>query len=331
MPEYYLAGILFLVLCIYLLTGGADFGGGILDLLCVGHRSKDQRHLIANRIAPIWEANHVWLILIIVLLFVCFPPVFETISIALNIPLTIMLLGITFRGTAFVFRSHDLNASEYQKRWNVLFAIGSIITPLMLGICLGSVASGFLPTNLTGKEDFWLSYVAPWTARFPLLVGLLTLWLCGFLASLYAVNGAQYDALKQDFRYRAMAFGVLIAFTGIWILVVAKIDAPLIYRQLLGEPWSLALQIFTACAAAAVFIALWLRHDLLATLAGILEVICILCGWAFSQFPYMIVSTHTIINSSASPSILNPVLAALGIGALALIPSFGWLYWVFRK
>lgn len=343
MPEYVVASVMLVALCVYLLTGGADFGGGILDLLCVGKRGEDQRRLIAETLAPIWEANHIWLILVIVLMFVCFPPVFETMSIVLNVPLTIMLVGITLRGTAFVFRAHDLDANQVQRRWNVIFAIGSIMTPFMLGVCLGTVASGNLPAlpqaplgesgilEPSQSYPFQYYFLDPWFQRFPIVIGLMTLLICAFLASLYLVSRAGDPGLKGEFRKRAFGFGILVGLTAFLALYIARTDAPLVFRQLLGEPWSLPFQVVTGVVALTVFVALWKQIDWLAQLAGMVQAICMLSGWALAQFPYMIVDTHTILASAASPAILNPVLIALAMGSVVLVPSFAWLYWVFRR
>src|SRR5262249_36676422 len=129
-------------LVLYALGAGADFGGGVWDLLASGPRAKRQRELIAHAIGPIWEANHVWLILVIVLLFVAFPPAFAAMSIVSHIPLAVMLVGIVLRGSAFVFRSYDVQTDDVQTRWSRLFAVGSIVAPVMLGVCVGAIASG---------------------------------------------------------------------------------------------------------------------------------------------------------------------------------------------
>ncbi|MEI6790547.1 MAG: cytochrome d ubiquinol oxidase subunit II, partial [Myxococcaceae bacterium] len=205
MPEYALAAVMLIALCIYMLTAGADFGGGILDLFSIGPRAYKQRDLIAKTLAPIWEANHVWLILIIVLLFVCFPPVFETMSIILHIPITLLLIGIVLRGSAFAFRSHD--AESAHKHWSVIFAIGSIITPFMLGLCLGTIASGRIPLiPVTESLNFAQYFITPWLQPFPILVGILTLWLCALLSSLYLLQRTSDFELQRDFRIRAFVF-----------------------------------------------------------------------------------------------------------------------------
>ena len=159
----------------------------------------------------------------------------------------------------------------------------------------------------------------------------MTLLLCAFLASLYLVPRAKDVGLKAEFRKRAFCFAILVGLVAFLALYVARTDAPLVYRQLLGEPWSLPFQLITGLVAVTVFVAIWKQFDWLAQLAGMAQAICLLAGWALSQFPYMVVDTHTILSSAASPSILNPVLLALAVGSIVLVPSFGWLYWVFRR
>src|SRR5213594_1886230 len=144
-------------LIVYALMGGADFGGGIWNLLAFGSRAKRQREAIADAIAPIWEANHVWLILVIVLLFTGFPRGFATLMTALNIPMTVMLLGIVLRGSAFVFRKYDVKSD----RWSTVFGIASFLTPFFQGIILGALTTGQIRVEqghvLTGLMAGWLT------------------------------------------------------------------------------------------------------------------------------------------------------------------------------
>src|SRR5260370_25022537 len=155
-------------LIIYALLGGADYGGGVWDLFAFGKRAPAQRALIANAIGPVWEANHVWLILVIVVLFTAFPPAFAAISTALNIPLTLLLIGIVLRGTTFTFRGHDAQRDSVQSRWSLLFSIASIITPVMLGVVLGANASG--RTKLQNGVVV-SGFLKPWLSPVRLAVG----------------------------------------------------------------------------------------------------------------------------------------------------------------
>ena len=142
LPVLLILGLLFAALVLYAVLGGADYGGGVWDLLAFGPRAREQRRLIETAIGPVWEANHVWLIFMIVLLFTAFPSVFAALSTALHIPLTLMLLGIVVRGTSFTFRQYDRQDDSVQQRWGRLFAISSVFTPVMLGICIGAISTG---------------------------------------------------------------------------------------------------------------------------------------------------------------------------------------------
>jgi len=141
LPEI-VAAITVLALNAYALLGGADFGGGVWDLLASGPRREAQRSLIADSIAPIWEANHVWLIVVVVVLFTAFPQAFGALGIVLHVPITIMLVGIVMRGSAFMFRSYGTRAAHVRHRWGLAFAIASIVTPRLLGMIIGAISSG---------------------------------------------------------------------------------------------------------------------------------------------------------------------------------------------
>ena len=161
------AGVMLASLVLYALMGGADYGGGMWDLLASGPRAQRQRHAIVDAIAPIWEANHVWLILVIVLLFTGFPSAFSAMMIALHIPITIMLIGIVLRGSAFVFRKYDSTDDTVQRRWSTVFGIASFFTPFFQGLTLGAlttgeirvlggrVTTGFFAGWLTPRFDVW--------------------------------------------------------------------------------------------------------------------------------------------------------------------------------
>src|SRR5205809_7849752 len=163
-----LAAIILVALTAYVLFGGADFGGGVWDLLASGPRAARQRDLIARAIGPVWEANHVWLILAVVLLFTCFPPAFARLGIVLHIPLSLVLIGVVLRGSAFTFWRYGGESDAEQRHWGVTFAVASLITPLLLGVTVGAVASGAVSGPRTPDTAFFSTYVAPWFTPFAL-------------------------------------------------------------------------------------------------------------------------------------------------------------------
>ncbi len=325
------AGVMVLSLNAYVLMAGADFGGGVWDLLATGQRRERQRAIIADAISPIWEANHVWLILVVVLLFTCFPRAFAHLATALHIPITLMLVGIVLRGSAFTFRSYDRKTDLVQRGWGRLFAIASTVTPILLGICLGAVASGAVPlVPIDGTRSFTDVYVWPWITPFTVAVGVLTLALFAHLAGVYLSFEAPDEALKDDFRRRAMMAAVAVFGAGVLTIVAARAHAPLVYRGLTTGQVALGMHLVTAIAGCTGLWALWKRRWTLAAVAAAAQASFILWGWAWSQFPWMVPPDRTITELAAPTITLQLVLGVLGVGTLILLPSFVYLFRIFK-
>jgi cytochrome bd ubiquinol oxidase subunit II len=328
-PADAVAAILALSLNAYVLLGGADFGGGVWDLLATGPRRARQREVIAHAIGPIWEANHVWLILAIVLAFTCFSPVFARVMTVLHIPLSLMLIGIVLRGSAFTFRTYDDEHDAAQRRWGRIFSSASVLTPLLLGVCIGAVASGRVvaPTEGGFRERF----VDPWLTPFALGVGVLTLTLFAFLAAVFLTLETRDRDLVEDFRRKAIGAGVAVFLVAGLVLLLALSDAPLMSRGLLSSGWAVPLHLATGLSAVAVFAALRHRQYRFARIAAGLQVTCIFWGWVIAQYPYLVPPDLTIEAAAAPPITLRLTLWALGLGALVLAPSLFYLFRVFKS
>jgi cytochrome bd ubiquinol oxidase subunit II len=324
-----LAAILALSLNAYVLFGGADFGGGVWDLIASGPRKNRQREVIAHAIGPIWEANHVWLILAIVLTFSCFPAVYARLGTVLHIPLTLMLVGIVLRGSAFTFRTYDSQHDAAQRRWGRIFSSASLLTPILLGVSIGAVAAGRVGREMPG--GFIQQFVEPWLTLFGLGVGLLTLALFAFLAAVFLTLESTDRELCEDFRTRALVTGVVVFFASALVLVLSPESAPLVRGGLMDSAWALPLHLLTAAAAITVFAALWFRRYRLARLAVGLQVSLIFWGWAMAQYPFLLPPTFTIENTAAAPSTLRWTLIVLAAGGLILLPSLWYLFQVFKS
>jgi cytochrome bd ubiquinol oxidase subunit II len=326
-----LAGTLVVALNAYVLSGGADFGGGVWDLVASGPRKRAQRDLVAQAIGPVWEANHVWLILAVVLLFTCFPPAFARLAVALNLPLTGALVGIVLRGSAFAFRGYGGDRDVVQRRWGRVFAVASLVTPILLGTAVGAIASGALGEGGRGKgEGFFQTYVATWLAPFPLAIGLFTLCCFAFVAAVYLTLEAPEGALREDFRRRALWAGVAVGVAAGLALIVARPGAPLMRWGLVGSDWALPFQLGTGMVAVGALGALWTRRYRLARVAAGGQVSLILWGWAGSQYPFVIPPDLAIADTAAPPATLRLVLIALAVGAAVLVPSLAYLFRIFK-
>ena len=329
-PEQLLVLVILASVILYALTGGADFGGGVWDLFASGPRKTAQRRAIAAAIAPVWEANHVWLIIAVVLLFVCFPGVYAAISTALHIPITAMLIGVILRGTAFTFRAYDTGPGKHARSqgWSRTFAITSTITPVMLGVIAGAVASGGIKFDVHGK--LVTDFISAWWAPFPFVIGLLTLALFAQIAAVYLCLVHKGSDLADDFRLRALVSGVAVV-TLAWVAwAIADLGAPGFRQRLMASGGGLGLHLGTAAAGLTTLSALWLRKYTLTRVAVMVQTTGVLVGQAWGQAPYLLPPHITVSEAAAPSSVLIPVLWALLAGSIILVPAYSALYWVFH-
>jgi cytochrome d ubiquinol oxidase subunit II len=327
MLETLIAAIMLASLILYALMGGADYGGGMWDLLACGSRAQRQRHAIVEAIAPIWEANHVWLILVIVLLFTAFPRAFSTMMVALHIPITAMLIGIVLRGSAFVFRKYDSTEDAVQRRWSTVFGVASFFTPFFQGLTLGALTTGDI--HLAG-DRVTTGFFAGWLTPFALTCGLFALALFAFLAATYMTVDARSEPdLQDDFRLRGIWAQIALILLAIIVFITSKNGAPLMYHGLTTW-WAPIVLGWTILSAIIAFLALWFRAFYLARTAAVVQVIFILVGWALAQFPHLVTPDITIYNAAAPESTLKLLLLALGAGAVALLPSLLYLFQIFK-
>jgi cytochrome d ubiquinol oxidase subunit II len=351
-PAIAIAGVMMVALTFYVLFAGADFGGGVWDFLASGPRKREQRDLISHALAPIWEANHVWLILVIVLLFTCFPAAFSTFAITLHIPLSLMLIGIVLRGSAFIFRSYGSEDNATQQRWGRVFAIASIVTPVLLGMCVGAIVMGGLgggasltypdrsihlsvahasgPSAGALNGSFMAQFVLPWLNPFAFSVGLLALALFSFLAAVYLTVEAHDANLQEDFRKRALWAAGAVFVIAFSVLALSWSEAPMLRLLLIGGLWAFPIHLVTGIAAVTAILALWKRDYHLARIAAAAQVTFILWGWGAGQYPYVLPYTLTIDAAAAPTRTLVLVLWALAAGACVLFPSLYYLFRIFK-
>jgi cytochrome d ubiquinol oxidase subunit II len=322
-----LAASIVVALTFYTLLGGADFGSGVWDLLAVGPRARQQRELIAEAIGPIWEANHVWLIVAIVILFVCFPPAFAEISTALFIPLTVMLVGIVLRGSAFVFRAYGSQQDAVRRVYGAVFAVASVVTPFFLGIAIGSISSGrIVVADGAVRADF----VDTWLGVFPIAMGALVVCLFALLAAVYLAVEAREDALREDFRKRALIAAAVTGALAIVNLFLIRQDAPTLYDGFVNRPWTLLAIGGSVAMGIALIAALWRRRYHIARILAMLQAVCVIWTWAFAQYPYLVLPNLTIQQAAGPDITLAIVLAGLTAGGFLLFPSLYLLYRVFK-
>ncbi|HUH13649.1 MAG TPA: cytochrome d ubiquinol oxidase subunit II [Longimicrobiales bacterium] len=322
------AGLVMLVaLVAYAVMGGADFGGGVWDLFARGPRAEAQRQTIATAMGPIWEANHVWLIVVVVLLFTCFPRAFAVIMTALHVPIAIMLVGIVLRGSSFVFRTYDEQTAGPQRRWGRVFAVSSVVTPVLLGVVIGAISSPEIRVVDGVVEG---GFFRPWLRPFPFAVGLFALAQFAFLAAVYLTVDAETEALREDFRRRALAAAVAVGALAGGTLLLAGNAAPELRAALLGRPWSWPLQLATGGAALGAIGALLGRRWLLARVLAAAQVALIMVGWGLAMSPWLVWGSVSMAEAAAPQRTLELVLLILAGGSVILLPAFYYLYRTFK-
>jgi cytochrome d ubiquinol oxidase subunit II len=300
----------------YALCGGADFGAGFWDLLGGGRNRDRIRTLIEETIGPVWEANHVWLIFALVVVWTAFPPAFAAVASTLYVPLTVVAIGVILRGSGFAFRKSVRDPRL--KRWfGVLFGLSSIITPFFLGAIAGGVASGRVPPGNAAGDP-----IGSWFNPTSILGGILAVGLCAYLAAVYLTSHARRkgDATLADaFRARALVTGVSVGALALFGIVVLANDAPTLYDGLISR--ALPVIVLSVVAGAGSLVLLVRRRFGEARLTAGLAVGAILWGWAVAQYPYLLVGSLTVAQAEALDATLTALLVALLIGAVLVIPS----------
>lgn len=326
--EATILGIVWVGLTLYVLLGGADFGGGVWDLFASGERTQQQRDLISAAIGPVWEANHVWLIFVLTGLLSAFPVVFADLSIALYLPFSLALIGIVLRGSAFAFRSHGQPDSAWQRSWTRVFGIASLVTPFVLGAAAASIASGRIRV-VDGEVRAGL--VSSWTSVLSLFGGLFAVTICAYLAATYltveAVQRGEED-LERDFRGRALVAGVVAGGLAAIGLVLVRSEAPILWEGMRDAGLLFALA--SAVAGVGSLVAVWSRRYRLARVGAIVAVASVLFGWGVAQWPYLIVPDVTVTDAAAPDATLRVVIIGFALGGAVLAPSLFLLFRIFK-
>ena len=325
---YTIVIILWLSLIVYAVLGGADFGGGIWDFFAFGQEAQRQRRLIGQALGPVWEANHVWLIFLIVGLFTSFPLAFSVLSIALFVPFTLAVIGIVLRGAAFMFRGQVDDATPSRRIWGRVFSTASTITPFFFGAAAAAVASGQVHVE-AGRVQTDL--LAGWTTPFALTIGALALSLCAVLAAVNLIVEAQDSdepELVEAFRRRAMIAGAITLGLDAMAFILSPFQAPLLLNGALDH--ALPLIIATALIGVGAATSLLLRRYRLARVLAFTVTAFIFASWGLSQFPYLVPVSVTISNAASPPSTQLALLIGTLVGMALLLPSLWLLFHVFK-
>lgn len=317
---------MFVGLTAYALFAGADFGGGFWDLFAGGgDRGRPARHLIEHSIGPVWEANHVWLIFVLVVLWTGFPPAFAALASTLYIPLTLAALGMIARGSAFAFR-HSVTSPALRRLFGACFACSSIVTPFFLGTIVGAVASGRVPPGIARGN-----VVGSWLNPTSVLGGVLAVISCAYLAAVYLCADAgrhRQPDLVEAFRRRALAAAAIAGTAAAVGIVVLRADARALFDGLTSR--GLPLIAVSGLAGLATVGLLIARRYVASRGAAAIAVTAVIWGWAAGQYPYLLQGELTIEDAAAGPSTQRAMLVSLIVGGALVVPALAYLYLLFQ-
>ena len=324
--------IAFLVISLlfYVLFGGADFGAGIIEIFA----GKRHYQTISKAIAPVWEANHIWLILVVVILFMGFPPIYAEMSRYLHIPLLALLFGIVLRGCAFTFRHYDAIKDQSQDWYTAIFRISSLLTPLFLGMVAGGMLVGRMPVSLTDGSYYSL-FIAPWLNLFCLALGIFTVCLFTFLAAVYLIGEAQSDEEAQTFIQAARNSNIALVVAGGLVFLAAALDGLPLVQLFLESGGTIAALVLATLSLPLLWVAL-VRKQVVASrvLAGF-QTMLVLGAWFWVEYPvalrYVNGRSLTFFEAAAPPATQQQLAIALVVGSLLILPSLYYLLRTFKK
>ena len=321
--------ILFLALSLlaYALFGGADFGAGIIEIFS-GHVSK---RTITHAIAPVWEANHIWLILVVVILFMGFPLIYAQMSLYLHIPMVILLLGIVLRGTAFTFRHYDAIVDRSERYYTFIFKISSVIAPFFLGVLTGALILGRINPE---PASFYEAFMAPWFNWFCFVMGLFTCCLFSYLAAVYLIGEAESSDVRESFlRIARNANNATVLSGGLVFLLAVWYELPLA-SSFINSTGALVALVLATLSLPLLWWSLLKRHIILPRLLAGFQTLMILGAWFWNQYPVLLRYSNgeylSLFNTVAPEATIRQLALALLVGSVLILPALFFLMKTFK-
>jgi cytochrome d ubiquinol oxidase subunit II len=319
--------ILFAAVTMYAIFGGADFGAGFWDLGAGGaERGKRPREVIDHSIGPVWEANHVWLIFVFVVLWTCFPEAYASITLTMFVPLTLAALGIVLRGASFAFRKAVFRIRD-RRKFGAVFAVSSVLVPYCFGTVVGGIASGRVPAGGQAGDP-----VHSWINPTSIVAGLLAVCVAAYVAAVFLTWDARRladDTMVAYFRIRAVAAGVVTGFVALIGLFVVRNDATYIFDGLTSR--ALPLVVVSALSGLAALLLLRGQPRRGGRLAAVIAAGALVVGWGVAQWDYLLPESLTVSQAAAPTGTITAVLVAAGLAVLLIVPAFALLYTLDQK
>lgn len=329
---YVVIAFLWTALGMYVIFGGADFGAGIVEFFSSRDFKEKTQRIMYNSIGPIWEANHMWLIIAIVILFVGFPKIYADLSNYLHIPLTIMLLGIIARGTSFTFRNYDVIKDKWHNVYAYIFTFSSMITPFFLGVIAAATVSGSIDDKAT---DFLSAYVFSWLSWFNVAVGIFTVAICGMLAAVYSIYSVENEEDTKHLRGLAQKFSLAIFITGGIVFAVSIRQGIPLMEWIFSEWYGYGAVTLATISFGILYFAIEKKYDLTIRVLASFIVLMILFAVSYSHFPNLVLfkdGTYlSVLAINHSEKTIDILAWALLLGSVFILPFLFYLIYSFNK
>ncbi len=329
---YVIMAYLWVSILLYLLMGGADFGAGIIELFTSDNNKNRTSDTMSRTIGPIWEANHMWLIIVIVILFTGFPDIYSSVSTYLHIPLLIMLLGIIGRGTAFAFRHYDAVEDYTQVIYNKVFRYASFITPFFLGVIAASAVSGTINPDAKNFAD---AYIFSWLHLFSMAVGLFTVCICGYLAAIFLIGETLTPEERQRYIVKARSMNIAAVFSGALVFLAASYDHLPLANWLFGNPVGISAIVIAIAALVIQWIMIREGHKIIIRVLAGIQVTMLLVATTFFHYPRIIILSGdkylALMEHHGDEKAIQSLALALLIGSVFILPALFYLIYSFQK
>ncbi len=324
--------IIFLLVAVYLycLLGGADFGAGIIELFAGSNKDKI-KNLVSNAMGPIWEANHMWVIITVVILFMGFPTIYTQVSISLYIPLIVLLIGVVLRGTAFTFRHYDAVQDGSQEVYSRIFAVSSLLVSFFFGLIIGALVSGKITTV---PSNFFEGYLHPWINLFSISTGIFVCSLFVFIASVYLISETTEKELRELIISKTKLATLVMVLSGAMVFIFSYVEGVDFADRFLSHPVSIIIIVLATLALPVLWNIIgkgliWPSR----ILAGA-QLFFILAAFYLIYFPEIVIvkggSNITLFNAAAPDATLTQLGWALIVGSFLIFPTLFYLFKVFK-
>lgn len=309
---------------LYVLLGGADFGAGILELFSSKENKKLIKKTVYSVMGPVWEANHIWIIILIVILWIAFPAYYNILVIYLHIPLTLVLLGITLRGVAFVFRHYDAVKDKSQLLYDKMFEFSCLVTPIFLGMTFGALISGdIILMENNPKADFVAFFISPWLNPFPIVIGLFFAALCVFLASTFLIGEVTQEHRKLYIRKATIATYAVV-FLGLIVLIVGYAGNHAFVLDFLSNYNAIGLVFLSALLLFPLWYSIRKGEHILCRFFAGLQVLLIISAALLAHYPDIIITDSgsvSLLENVAPEKVIEVLGISLLIGGFLILPG----------